>query len=50
MKDIFCKQDKKQTAISVIRAITRINDHINRQAPCSIVWDGRSIIHSSITS
>ncbi|GIS53267.1 hypothetical protein Ct9H90mP29_03090 [bacterium] len=34
MKNKFCKQDKKQTSISVIRAITRINDHINRQAPC----------------
>ena len=44
------KQDKKQASISVIRAMTRINDHINRQASRSIVWDRRSILHPSITS
>ena len=49
-KTKFYKQDKKHASISVIRAITRINDHINRQASRSIVWDRRSILHPSITS
>lgn len=49
-KNKFYKQDNKQASISVIRAMTRINDHINRQASRSIVWDRRSILHPSITS
>ena len=48
MKKIFKKQEKP--LVSVIRAVNRINDHLNKETARSVVWDGRSITHSSITS
>ncbi|MDP6168418.1 MAG: hypothetical protein QF780_00285 [Candidatus Marinimicrobia bacterium] len=48
MKNIFKKQER--SSISVIRAVNRINGHLNKETSRSIVWDGRSITHSSITS
>jgi len=48
MKKIFKKQEK--SSISVIRAVNRINNHLNKETARAIVWDGRSITYSSITS
>ena len=48
MKNILKKQ--KSSSISVIRAVNRINEHLDKETSRSIVWDGRSITYSSITS
>ena len=48
MKSIFKKQ--KKSSISVIRAVNRINAHLNNEISRSIVWDRSSITNSSITS
>jgi len=48
MKNIFKKQ--KKSSVSVIRAVIRINEHLSKEISRSIVWDGRAITHSSITS
>ncbi len=50
MKYILKKQDKKRVSSVVLRAIARINDYENRKAYCSVVWNGKSINHFSITS
>ncbi len=47
MKNIFKKQ--RRSSISVIRAVNRINNHLNKETARSIVWDKKSITYSSIT-
>ena len=45
------KKIKKQPSITVIRAITRLNNYANQKTAQSVVWDGKSITHYlSVTS
>ena len=50
MKYRFKKQVQKKTSLAVIRAVSRLNDHAHQTSSRSIVWDGKSITHLSITS
>ena len=50
MKNRFKKKNKERSSLAVIRAVTRINEHFNRQASRSVVWDRKIITELSITS
>jgi hypothetical protein len=50
MKYLKKKKDKKKASFEVLRAVSRLNSHKRKISSESIVWDGRAIINSSVTS
>ena len=50
MKNFFKKQNKRQVAEMVMRALSRLNKYEDQKASRSIVWNGKSINNISITS
>jgi len=50
MKYFFKKQNKEKVSEAVFRAVSRLNKYENEKATRSIVWNGKSINYTSITS
>ena len=50
MKYFFKKQSKEKVYNAVLRAVSRLNKYEQQKVARSIVWNGKSINYTSITS